>query len=119
MLSLFLLTKYIELSLKRKEGQIMMDLGETPKLGASMLEARIAVLTQLLHILQTQRITDRGFLMMNIAKSLLIITVINHFTACIWYAIATFIEDDQNWVYVHSLDPRRPDSLIYIYTTAA
>lgn len=28
-----------------------------------------------------RRITDRGFLMLNIAKSLLVVTVINHFTA--------------------------------------
>jgi hypothetical protein len=28
-----------------------------------------------------RRITDRGFLMLNIAKSLLIVTVLNHFTA--------------------------------------
>eukprot|EP00434_Breviolum_minutum_P009521 symbB.v1.2.008381.t1/scaffold525.1/size192214/6 len=64
-------------------------------LRVAKVKARIAVLAQLLHILQTQRITDRGFLMLNIAKSLLVVTVINHFTACIWYAIATILEERQ------------------------
>eukprot|EP00438_Fugacium_kawagutii_P006811 Skav227009 [mRNA] locus=scaffold456:1677:8126:+ [translate_table: standard] len=65
------------------------------------------------------RITDRGFLMLNIAKSLLVVTVINHFTACVWYAIATIVEaDENNWVYNHFSDPSRPDSLLYLYTTA-
>jgi len=88
-------------------------------LRVAKVKARIAVLAQLLHILQTQRITDRGFLMLNIAKSLLVVTVINHFTACIWYAIATILEvDENNWVHTHFADPDRPDSLIYLYTTA-
>ncbi|CAK9068064.1 Potassium voltage-gated channel subfamily H member 6 (Ether-a-go-go-related gene potassium channel) (ERG) (Eag-related protein) (Ether-a-go-go-related protein) (Voltage-gated potassium channel subunit Kv11.2) [Durusdinium trenchii] len=92
-------------------------------LRVAKVKARIAVLAQLLHILQTQRITDRGFLMLNIAKSLMVITVINHFTeasqACLWYAIAVFMEeDDNNWVDHHSAQPGRPDSLVYIYTTA-
>ncbi|CAJ1343125.1 unnamed protein product [Effrenium voratum] len=82
------------------------------------VKARIAVLAQLLHILQTQRITDRGFLILNIVKSLMVITVINHFTACCWYAIATLMEDDNNWVNVHFKDQQRPDDLLYLYTTA-
>lgn len=88
-------------------------------LRVAKVKARIAVLAQLSLILQTQRITDRGFLMLNIAKSLLIVTVLNHFTACIWYSVATILEADQNnWVYMHFSDPNRPDSLLYLYTTA-
>ncbi|CAE7496372.1 CNGA3 [Symbiodinium necroappetens] len=85
------------------------------------VKARIAVLAQLLHIMQTQHITDRGLLMLNIVKSLLAVTVINHFTACTWYAVGTILNDENNWVTAHFREPGavpKPDSLLYLYTTA-
>jgi len=85
------------------------------------VKARIAVLAQLFHIMQTQHITDRGLLILNIAKSLLAVTVINHFTACTWYAVGTILNDDHNWVTAHFREPGeipKPDSLLYLYTTA-
>jgi len=84
------------------------------------MQSRIAMLAQVIQFVRHGQFTDKGAVFFQILRNLAAIVLINHFTACCWYAVGTLDENGWVWEHLEKKDRVGDNQLdkIYLYLTA-
>lgn len=83
------------------------------------MQERLRTLAYVLQMTTESRLSETGNVMWYLTKNIFIIVVINHFLACVWYAIGTVGQEGQGgWVLEHNRRYDRDVGVPYLYFTS-